>query len=550
MTIVGLHSGHDCSFCFLDDEGRPVVHAEYERYIREKEPKGNSPGFFKERFPEVYNGVKDVVACFPMSNFDSHRDSFEEIKQIAENNGGGFHLIGHHQAHAANAFFSSNFEKSIIITMDGGGFEEQDHNKFTAFTVWAGEGNKIEPLLINDSNNLLSGINVGGVWTRTTRYIFNLQSGWPRGHQAGTVMAMAALGDPDKYKQDFLDMFEFHNKVATFKPQGHVVGANVGTDPPHPYLYKWKVKAEQSEQETFDLAAGLQEATLIYVKGLFDQILSQLPDYKNLCLSGGVFLNSVCTGKILEWYDERIDGVFVTPTPHDGGLTLGACQYLYHQVQDKPRVKWNDHFPVYMGEIYSHDDVKSALDKKKDKIKTQEAKIEDIVNLLDDQKIVSVFSKGSESGRRALGNRSILADPRSPDMKDMINEKVKHRQWFRPFAPSILAEDTKDWFEKDVESPYMSFVVKFKEEVRNKVPAVVHFDGSARLQTVTKNNNPFYYELLKKWKEKSGVPILLNTSFNDREPICETPDHAIDCFLRTNIDYLYFDDFNILVSKS
>ena len=166
------------------------------------------------------------------------------------------------------------------------------------------------------------------------------------------------------------------------------------------------------------------------------------------------------------------------------------------------------------------------------------------------KKIISVFGGGSESGRRALGNRSILADPRSPDTKDIINEKVKHRQWFRPFAPSVLRDDVDEWFEIDVDSPYMTTVIKFKEDKRDKVPAVVHFDGSARLQTVTEDDNEWYYNFIKKFKEKTGVPIVLNTSFNDREPIVETPAHAIDCFLRTNIDYLYFRDYGILVSKN
>ena len=134
-------------------------------------------------------------------------------------------------------------------------------------------------------------------------------------------------------------------------------------------------------------------------------------------------------------------------------------------------------------------------------------------------------------------------------MKDIINEKVKHRQWFRPFAPSILREDVGDWFEKDLDSPYMSFAVKFKKEVVDKVPAVVHFDNTGRLQTVTENDNKWYYNFIKKFKEKTGVPILLNTSFNDREPIVETPEHAINCFLGTNIDGLYFYDINILVEK-
>jgi len=172
-----------------------------------------------------------------------------------------------------------------------------------------------------------------------------------------------------------------------------------------------------------------------------------------------------------------------------------------------------------------------------------------VIDLLDKQKIISVFGGRSESGRRALGNRSILADPRSPNMKDLINEKVKHRQWYRPFAPAILREDVKDWFVRDIESPYMGFVIKFKPEVCDFVPAVVHHDGSGRLQTVTEKDNPWFHNLLTKWKEKSGVPILLNTSFNDREPIVENPTHAIKCFMGTEIDYLYFFDEKILVEK-
>ena len=134
-------------------------------------------------------------------------------------------------------------------------------------------------------------------------------------------------------------------------------------------------------------------------------------------------------------------------------------------------------------------------------------------------------------------------------MKKMINEKVKHRQWYRPFAPSILREEVSNWFESDQASPYMSFAIPFKKECLERVPAVIHLDGTARLQTVTRNDNKWYHDLLTRWNKKTGVPILLNTSFNDREPICENPDHAIDCFLRTNIDYLYFSDFDLLVSK-
>ena len=171
------------------------------------------------------------------------------------------------------------------------------------------------------------------------------------------------------------------------------------------------------------------------------------------------------------------------------------------------------------------------------------------MKLLAEQSIISVFGGGSESGRRALGNRSILCDPRGPKMKDIINEKVKHRQWFRPFAPSILRDKVSDWFYRDVDSPYMTTVLDWKEEVKEKVPAVVHLNGTARLQTVTKNDNEWYYNFIENFYKETGVPIVLNTSFNDREPIVENPQHALGCFMRTNIDYLYFRDFGILVRK-
>jgi carbamoyltransferase len=268
-----------------------------------------------------------------------------------------------------------------------------------------------------------------------------------------------------------------------------------------------------------------------------------------LCFAGGVSLNSVAMGKILDRFSNRVDKIYVTPTPHDGGLTLGAAQYVWHHVLDNPRIKWEDNYTPYLGFTYNRDQITAALDKNTDKVKHHECSIDKVVDLLDEQNIVAVFGGGSESGRRALGNRSILADPRSPDMKDKINFKVKHRQWFRPFAPSILREHVPEWFTKDIDSPYMSFVVDFRDEVKEKVPAVVHLNGSARLQTVTKSDNEKYYDLLSRWNEKSGVPILLNTSFNDREPICETPEHAINCYLKTEIDYLYFYDEEILVSR-
>lgn len=539
MKILGAWSGHDCSYSILEN-GMPLIHDEYERFIREKEPAGDSLKFFFDNIDD-YSDIDHLATCIPVSKLKNYSDSFNKISKHLSDCGGKIYEIGHHQAHAANTFFSSNIDDATIVTIDGGGVEID--NTVTACTIWKGLGNKINHIHTFPINQF----NIGGVWTRTTRYIFKLQSGWPRGHQAGTVMAMAALGDPTKYFDDFHRMLTADIQMASHKPHNQPRGAFIpGNDPVHPYLNRWSVLADRDEQTKYDLAAALQLATETVFKNLLSAIFSQI-ETKNLCLAGGVALNSVMVGKIKEWFP-NIEEVYVTTVPHDGGLPIGASQYVWHQILDNPRIKWKDNFTPYLGRTYAREEVVSELESRKS-ILYSSTTDEDVLRLLNDQNIVSVFGGGSESGRRALGNRSILADPRSPDMKDMINKKVKHRQHFRPFAPSILREEVLNWFTRDQSSPYMGFVLDFRDDKKELVPAVNHVNGTARLQTVTANDNSWYYNFLKLWNDLTGVPILLNTSFNDREPICETPRHALDCFMRTNIDYLYFYDYGILVSK-
>jgi len=549
MDIAGIWCGHDSSYCILRD-GRVVIHDELERFIREKEPAGDAIQLLFDNYggDNLGEDFKYVATILPTSKLTDHRRSFFKLKEVLDKNNGQMIATGHHQAHAANAFFSSNLDEAVIVTLDGGGVEQ--NNFISACTFWSGNKNKIFPIHTFDINK----VNLGGIWTRATRYVFNLQSGWPRGHQAGTVMAMAALGDPERYHDDFWKMITVDNQIASQKPSGQPHGANTGNDPIHPYLGKYRKIAERSDQDKFDLAAGLQSATERALKSLLsiaiEQGLKQLNKTSiNLCLAGGVCLNSVMIGKIKTWFP-KVNEIYIPPIPPDSGLTIGAAQYVWHHILDNPRIKWKDNFSSYLGKTYSLEDVEKSLTDHEDKIEIVKSKSDsDVIDLLLEQNIVAVFGGGSESGRRALGNRSILADPRSLDMKKTINDRVKHRQWFRPFAPSILREETSNWFTEDISSPYMSFVLKFKDEAADKVPAVVHRDGSARLQTVSKNDNEWYHGFLKKWHQKSSVPILLNTSFNDREPICETPNHAINCFLGTDIDYLYFYDYNILVNK-
>lgn len=545
--IAGLWPGHDCSYCILDEKGHPVIHAELERYNREKSPLGDPFDLMTKRTPEHIENIKYFALPFPIRKMGSYKASVAAMEDIVKNADGEIFYYPHHYCHAANAFYSSNFKNAIILTLDGGGVENEAGGE-SCSTVWYGHDTSMTHLNTFSPKE----INIGGVWSRVTRYVFGLQNGWPRGGQEGTVMAMAALGDPKKYYDDFIGMLTVDKLSAGFKPPNQPPGARIpGKDPKHPFLDKWAQIAEESEQEKYNLAAGLQLATENLIKYIIDIAIKASGRKKiNLCLSGGVTLNSVAMGKIRQWFPESIENIYIPPVPYDAGLAIGAAQIVFHQVLGNNRIEWDSEFPSYLGELWTEtieDQINSS--NHKDKFNVTDVNDDDVISLLKNQKIVSVFNEKSESGRRALGNRSILADPRSSNMKDLINEKVKHRQWFRPFAPSILSDYVEDWFGKDIESPYMQFVIPFKEEVREKVPAVVHFDGTARLQTVTRAHNRWYYDFLSKWNLATGVPILLNTSFNDREPICESPEHAIDCFARTNIDCLYFPEVNKLLTK-
>ena len=524
--VAGLHYGHDCSFVVLEN-GRPKIHLELERFLRIKEPAGDALKFMDDH----YGATKDIVytRCFEPKKWSIQKTwpcSAAWLKSLGED-----FVYGHHFSHAANAFYSSNFENALVVTIDGGGWDivsltgEPEKPHSLSLTIWEGTGTKLKPLGIIPCDSA----NVGEVWTKCTKKVFGLNGGFPHGHQAGSVMAMAAMGDPTKYTGLFLDA-GFNADKIRFEALGTV--------------------ARKSEQDSFDIAAGLQRDTEELIKTILTRVIKDVKP-KNICFSGGVALNSVMMGRMLNWWPD-IENIYVCPVPYDGGLCIGTAQAYWHLELGNERIKWKDNFTPYLGRTYSEDEVSETVKRYEQFgcIESETATYSDVAKLLSqDDNVISVFAGGSESGRRALGNRSILADPRNKNMKDILNKKVKHRQWFRPFAPSILRESVGDWFKKDVQSPYMSFVLEFKDEVKDKVPAVVHLDGTARLQTVTKNDNEWYYSFIKEWEKVSGVPIVLNTSFNDREPIVETPEHAVNCFLKTDIDYLYFGDYGILVRK-
>ena len=551
MKIIGFHSGHDAAYGILD-EGVPVIHNELERFSRRKNDRGNSVNFF------LATGKTDDVDFMTTNRSGGIKDtgieSFDKLNGIIckrTKNDVSYTITGHHQAHAANAFFTSDFESALIFTFDGGGLDYPDgsvHVKEslddkmydketyrTCATIWKGQDNKIEPIQVINGDWQ----NIGYYWARCTSVIFGLGTVHsPQGDQAGTVMGMAALGDPDKYYEYFSNLSEAN----------HHKGIKQGNDWLPSNLDELIKLAGESEQNQFDIAAGLQKATEKIIRNTMTPYVEEYKP-KNICLSGGVSLNCVAVGKMYDWFPGV--KIFCDPIPYDAGLALGTSRYVWHNLLDKPRIYGNpQNRTPYLGYTYGLNAVNEALEKRKNEITIEKTTDSDVVDLMIDKKIISVFGGGSESGRRALGNRSILADPRYEETKDIVNEKVKHRQWFRPFAPSIMREHVKDWFVHDVDSPYMSVAVPFISNKLGEVPAVVHFDGSARLQTVAEEDNKWYYNFITCFRDKTGVPIVLNTSFNDREPIVETPDNGLDCFLRTNIDFLYFRDFGILVSKN
>lgn len=538
--VVGLWSGHDTSFAVFED-GRIKMHSELERHTRLKEDVGNVFEFWKHH-DASWSDEADLVSCFPTGKIKSYNDTGREIT-----------FYGHHLAHAAHAYYSSKSEHAMVFTFDGGGLEADNEAAATTCTVSIGKGLDLHVIKVFPINI----VNIGGVWTRLTKYVFGYESGWPQGHQAGTVMALAALGDPTKYKQLFIDLLSKDMARALFTPVGHVRGmsAKDPARPRHPFLGELEDLAKD-DQTRYDLAAGLQAATEDNIRSIMQQAFDRFGPAPDVCFAGGVCLNSLAMGKVKQWFP-HVRNSYIPPCPYDAGLSLGAAQYHMHHVLRMDRPDYGYCFPPYLGESYSEDQVKVAIvsadppsPSRKQLFDIKRADNATIIKALDAGKIVSVFNGRAESGRRALGNRSIMADPRKATTKDLVNEKVKHRQWFRPFAPSCLLEDMHIWFDDPQDSPYMSFVSKFNEKGRKELPAVVHFDGTGRVQTVTPDSNPWYAQFLKEWREFSGTSVMLNTSFNDKEPICETPEHAIACFLKTEIDCLYFPEHDIVLEKT
>lgn len=588
MRILGVSAFYHDSAAALVEDGRIVAAAQEERFTRRKHDAGfprnaidfclNHAGvdlgdidfvaFYEKPFLKFERLLETYVAFAPRG-FTSFRMAmplwlkeklFQKTllrKEFREFNSdfdwkNRLLFAEHHQSHAASAFFPSPFEHAVVLTMDGVG-------EWATSSVSLGAGNTLEMTKeINFPHSL------GLLYSAFTYYTgFKVNSGEYK------VMGLAPYGEP-RYAQAILDNLIELKDDGSFRLDQSYFNYCTGltmTNEKFDDLFGGPPRGGEQllEQRHMDLAASIQAVTEEIVLRM-TRALAAETGARNLCLAGGVALNCVANGKVLR--DGRFENVWVQPAAGDAGGSLGAALCAYHLFKGQPRNIANMLDAMegsYFGPEFSQDDIERRLEAAgaKFSVLSNGGVVERTAEDLADGKAIGWMQGRMEFGPRALGARSILGDARSPTMQKMLNLKVKYRESFRPFAPSVLREDVADWFELDVDSPYMLLVADVvesrrratgEEEMslfgidklnvpRSEIPAVTHVDYSARIQTVHKETNPSYHALISRFKELTGCPVIVNTSFNVRgEPIVCTPEDAFRCFMGTEIEVLVAGD--------
>jgi carbamoyltransferase len=453
------------------------------------------------------------------------------------------HYIEHHRSHMASSFFASPFEEAAILSIDGSG-------DFSTTMMGVGRGNQIEVLQSVDFPHSL-----GIFYTAFTQLL-----GFNNYGDEYKVMGLAAYGTPAYAKElgeilQFLPDGTFRLDLSWFRSgsEGYVYYSK-GKQPIIPELFTQKMTGKfgqpRQKDEPFntyhkDLAASVQHMTEQCIFHML-RYLHHRTGIKNICLAGGVAQNSVANGKItLQTPFER---VYVPPAGHDAGLALGAALWLQHQMGLVRRT--TPLMTAFTGVGYSNEQVIKSLEGKPVHYKLVDNfdhLCVQVAAVIEAGGVVGWFRGRSEFGPRALGNRSILADPRRADAKELLNRKIKRREPFRPFAPAVLEEFAHQYFALSEPTPFMEKVFPIRREKQSEIPAVTHVDGTGRLQTVSRQLHPDFYRLIETFYNQTGTPILLNTSFNENEPIVNSPAEALDCFLRTKMDLLVMED--VVVSR-
>jgi carbamoyltransferase len=451
------------------------------------------------------------------------------------------HHLEHHIAHIASAYYCSPWEKAAGFSYDGSG-------DFVSTMMARCEGNKIEVL-----DRVFLPHSLGSVYTMICEFIGYSQYG-----DEGKVMGLAPYGK-NTYCGEIVKMVRpegsgFKLDLSYFKPLGSNQGMQVLPDGTVKLARHFSDRTEKlfgvprlphSEitQRDMDLAFAVQHRFEEIFFFLLNRLHQQVPA-DDLAMAGGCALNSVANGKLFNQTPFR--RTYIQPAAGDEGLAIGAALHTYHSVLNQPRRHELKH--SYLGPEFSESRIQSALQNAGLPLrKLDRAPLLDVVaDQIAAGNVVGWFQGRMEWGPRALGNRSIVAHPGRPDMKDILNARIKHREWFRPFAPSILAEYQHEYFEHDHPSPFMLHVYKIRPEKRKILCAVNHVDDTGRLQTVAREENPIYYDLISAFHRKTGIPVILNTSFNENEPIVCTPEEAIDCFQRTRMDVLAIGPFLVV----
>lgn len=482
-----------------------------------------SPAMFKAR---ADRGVAQVS--------NSYLGMFKHPQRLREHFGASdfkFHFVEHHQTHAASAFFVSPFESAAILTWDGTG-----EDTTTLFS--SGVNNKIKVL-----KRIKLPHSLGQFYSAVTNYIgFDMFAG-----DEWKVMGLAAYGKPKFY--DF-----FSEKVLTKNGSGdfhfnikvldhHLAKHYQFSDTITKEIGKPRLPGEELTEHHWNIASSAQkvlEDTAIYLV----KEIKQMTGEENLCMAGGVAFNSVMNGRI--FHETPFKNFYVQSAAGDAGGSLGAAFYVWHQILDKPRKFQMNH--SYWGPKFSNEECRQVLDAANLRYETlpDEELLPRVAKMISEGAIVGWFNGRMEWGPRALGARSFVADPRRADMREILNHKVKLREWFRPLAPSMLEEYGREIFGVEHHDPFMITVIRVAEDYKAKIPAVVHIDGTARPQMVNKAVNPRYWNLIDEFRKITGIPMLLNTSFNIQEPIVCTPQDAVNTFGNANFDALVLENNLVL----
>ena len=575
MTVLGINAYHADSSAAIFVNGKMIAAIEEERFRRVKHWAGfpamsvafclQEAGVTLEQVDHIAIG-RDPKAKFwrkilfllknPGGGFDAVQNRLSNAKKVAsledeflqiENTDKQLvkrkiHNVEHHRSHLASAFFASPFEEAALLSIDGSG-------DFTTTMIGVGKGNHIEVIDSIDFPH-----SAGIFYTACTQWL-----GFPHYGDEYKVMGLAPYGEA-KYVEQLKDLLHFTDDglfrlnlkyfrnpkkgIISYGKDHIPVVATLYTEYFEQKLGKARAKGEELTQFHKDFAASVQRITEQLIFHLLTH-LQKRTGLKNVCIAGGVAQNSVANGKITR--NTPFEQVYIPSAGHDAGISMGAALYMYNHVLKQPRQPaiWS----AYTGSHFSNDEIETILQQKGITYKKlSDAELYDYVaDRLIDAGVVGWFSGRSEFGPRALGGRSILADPRRNDAKDLLNAKIKRRESFRPFAPSILKEYVSEYFELSEVVPFMEKVFPIKKEMQSLIPAVTHVDGTGRLQSVDAGVSTRYYALIDAFRKKTGVPILLNTSFNENEPIVNSPAEALDCFLRTNMDMLVME--NIIVER-